>query len=128
MCTCVCKCLCENVHVHVCTRVCKHDCVNMYNYVWYVNICTSPFLPHSLSLSSLFIPLPVPPPPPPLSLSIPPSLQLDLAESHDRQPSRLSPIYISLARTHIDCAQFPQAEMYYKKELEYCCLTPLDVS
>ena len=67
-----------------------------------------------------------------LSLSLssfpPLSLQLDLAESQDRQPSRLSPIYISLARTHIDCAQFPQAEMYYKKELEYCCSTPIEVS
>ena len=56
------------------------------------------------------------------------SLQLDLAENQDRQPSRLSPIYISLARTHIDCAQFSQAEAYYKKELEYCCSTPIEVS
>ena len=43
--------------------------------------------------------------------------QLGLAEAHGVEPKDLSPILISLARTHTDCRQFPEALLYYEKEL-----------
>lgn len=47
-----------------------------------------------------------------------PRLQLGLAEAHGVEPKELSPIYISLARTHSDYGQFSKALLYYEKELE----------
>ena len=34
------------------------------------------------------------------------------------EPKELSPIYISLARTHSDSGQYPEALLYYERELE----------
>lgn len=56
------------------------------------------------------------------------SLQLSLAEAHGLEPRDLSPIYVSLARTHSDCRQFSQALLYFEKELELWRGNPSEVS
>ena len=62
--------------------------------------------------------------------SLPPSLppsQLRLAEAHGLEPRELSPILISLARSHSDCRQFSQALLYYQRELELWKGNPREV-
>lgn len=44
--------------------------------------------------------------------------QLRIAEAHGLEPRELSPILVSLARSHSDCRQFSQALLYYQRELE----------
>jgi len=55
------------------------------------------------------------------------SLQLDLAEAHGVEPQELSPIYCSLARTHVDCGQYSQALLHYQRELELWRGNPCEV-
>ena len=105
-------------------------CVYMHNIIivevqfsllYYVieSSCGNQPLPSSLLCIFLSFSLP-------LSLSLFPQ-QLDVAEAESIEPSRLSSIYISLARTHIDCGQFPEALEYYNKELEHCCSKSIEV-
>lgn len=46
------------------------------------------------------------------------SHQLSLAEAHGVEPKDLSPVFVSLARTHNDCCQYSKALVYYERELE----------
>ena len=53
--------------------------------------------------------------------------QLVLAEAHGVEPKELSAICVSLARTHADCGQFPQALQFYQRELELWRGNPREV-